>query len=399
MLVEILTSSNNQEDTPQIRDEVLAVLETFEPLQSISFWGRRFSPLAILLRISPGLIFLFAIVLQPIWPIADWPMFYSGLLASALSLILFPLLMKRIKYTLGTLWDREIISLKVESLGSLEPNEETTESEANLSASVALEKKYSIFIRKFQKWLNSPYQWISGLAFAALVFTWHHYKLEDSAQIGEHLIAFVIGLMAWRMIVIGIFVWQMGREFDIHPQLGHPDECGGLEPLGYLCLWNALLLSILGVFLGGWIILGPSTNYGDEYTSLFWKLLWIPVSWAGISFFLPLWSFHNILVEKRDEVQLQLNQLGQRIDQLSHEILDRCHELEPEESEKMAKKLEILQQTYQQNKNYPVWPFNADLIKKLTLSQTVQVLSLTGLSKPIINGVQIAVEILKGLSK
>ena len=91
--------------------------------------------------------------------------------------------------------------------------------------------------------------------------------------------------------------------------------------------------------------------------------------------------------------------MGQRINQLSHEILDRCHELEPEESEKIAKKLTILQQTYQQYENYPVWPFNADLIKKLTLSQTVQLLSLTGVGQPIIKGAKIIVEILQGLSR
>ncbi len=103
-------------------------------------------------------------------------------------------------------------------------------------------------------------------------------------QIAEHFIAFIIGLMAWRMLVIGVQVWKLGKRFDLNPQLGHPDTCGGLEPLGNLCLWNALILALPGVFLGGWIILGPSTKYGDIYTSLFYKLLILPVSWGGDQF-------------------------------------------------------------------------------------------------------------------
>ncbi len=80
-------------------------------------------------------------------------------------------------------------------------------------------------------------------------------------------------------------------------------------------------------------------------------------------------------------------------------MLNHAHELEPEESEKMAKKLELMQQTYQQNKDYPVWPFNYEILKKLALSQTVQVLSLTGLGKPILDAVKIVVDLLNGLSK
>ena len=201
------------------------------------------------------------------------------------------------------------------------------------------------------------------------------------------------------MLVIGVQVWKLGKKFDLNPQLGHPDNCGGLEPLGNLCLWNALILALPGVFLGGWIILGPSTKYDDIYTSLFYKLLLIPMSWAAISFFLPLWSVHQILLAKREAIRLHLDQLGRSIDQMAHQMLDRAHELEPDESEKMAKKLELMRQTYQQNKDYPVWPFNYEILKKQALSQIVQVLSLTGLVKPILDAVKIVVDLLNGLSK
>ncbi len=387
-----MTPMNSQDETLKISDEVSDALERFQAIQNyFCFMALRYLPLVILLLAVEEVIIAK-------YPLADYPMFYSGLLSSAISLLLFSSLMKRIPYTLGTLWDRKIIGFRDEAFGDSGANKEDLTLKTNSYSPSKLEKQYVAFIRKFQDLLNSPYQWVFGLAFSALVFTWHSYEYEYFMQITEHLIAFVIGFMAWRMIIIGVLVWQLGRKFDINPQLGHPDECGGLEPLGNLCLWNALILSVLGIFLGVWIIIGPSTRYDNIYTGFFYKLLLAPVIWAVVSFLFPLWSVHDVLVAKREEVQLQLNQMGQRINQLSHEILDRCQELEPEESEKIAKKLAILKQTYQQHENYPVWPFNADLIKKLTLSQTVQLLSLTGLGQPILNGVKIIVDIIKSLS-
>jgi hypothetical protein len=408
-----LTSTNSQDEGPKIIS-VSNALETFESVQN--------NLVSTLLRYLPLLILLFAvfkttkyILTNPIAnnltnttnctinllinPVATYPMYYSALLSSAISLLLFSSLMKRIPYTLGTLWGRKIIGLRDEAFGDSEAVKRDLTLKANLDSPSKLEKQYVVFIRKFHDLLNRPYQWVFALAFSAFVFTWHDYKYSYEGQIMEHLIAFVIGFMAWRMIIIGVQVWQLGRKFDIDPQLGHPDECGGLEPLGNLCFWNGLILSILGIFLGGWIIIGPSTEqYGNEYISFFYLLLLITMGWAVVSFLFPLWSVHSVLVAKREEIQPQLNQMGQEINHLSHEILDRCQELEPEENEKIAKKLAILQRTYQQHENYPVWPFNSDLIKKLTLSQTVQLLSLTGLGQPILNWVKIIVEILKGSS-
>jgi hypothetical protein len=244
-----------------------------------------------------------------------------------------------------------------------------------------------------------------GISFVLLVyFGWLRYEIESGAIEGhwgilypaELFIGLVIGLMAWRMIITGVQIWRLGRKFDLHPQLGHPDGCGGLEPLGNLCLWNALILTIPGVFLGGWIALIPETTYDPEYITIFYKLLLVPILWAPISFFLPMLSVHRILVAKQTQIQLELDRLGQSIDQLSHQILSQADEMEPEECTKKTKKLEMMRQTYQEYKNYPVWPFNYQILKKFVLSQAVPVLSYFGLGEPLLGAVKAAVELLKG---
>jgi hypothetical protein len=47
-----------------------------------------------------------------------------------------------------------------------------------------------------------------------------------------------------------------------------------------------------------------------------------------------------------------------------------------------------MQQFYQKYKNYPVWPFNKEMITLLITSQAVQILSLIGLGASIANNLR-----------
>lgn len=227
-----------------------------------------------------------------------------------------------------------------------------------------------------------------GLFFALLVLTW------DWSLVIEFFIAFIIGLMAWRMAITSIKIWQFGKKFFLKPQAEHDDGCGGLEPLGNLCLWNALIITIPGIFLGGWIIVGQSAKYSllpeaytfmaKSYTPLFFKLLLIPLVFAIISFLLPLWSIHHAMVTSRAAKQRELDQLSYEINQLDSKLLSQVDKLDPQESEKMVKKLELMQQTYQKNRFIPIWPFNTRIIVKFITSQAVPLLGLTGLGQPIL---------------
>jgi hypothetical protein len=302
-------------------------------------------------------------------------MYVTGLAAASLSLFAFHHLMKLLPQTFHTLWNRKVIANRTLK----------TSTEANLSS---LENQYAEYIDKLRSLMNHWGQWAMGLLFTLLVFTW------DWSSVIEFFIAFVIGLMAWRMIVISYSIFRLGKKFCLKPQSEHDDGCGGLEPLGNLCLWNILIVAIPGIFLGGWIIVGQSAKYSllsesytslaGYYTPLFLRLLLIPLAYAIISFVLPLWSVHHAMESSREVKQQELDQLSYEIDQLEAKLLSQVDKLDPQESEKMIKKLELMQQTYQKNRSIPVWPFNTRIIVKFATSQAVPVLGLTGLSQPIL---------------
>lgn len=243
--------------------------------------------------------------------------------------------------------------------------------------------------------LNSRRQYIVGAAFVALVPAWYpfwkaglvHPVLIAAGYILESAGAFLLGLLAWRMLVVGLGVGRLGERFRLTPQLGHPDRAGGFSPLGNLCLWNALVVSVAGVYLGGWILLGPVSPYRSaalEYISLYYRLLAIPVVVAAISFFLPMWSVHRVMVAGRANVLTELDRLGKSINDLSRKLLAEVDEMNPATSEELGKRLERMQRVCEQSQHVAVWPFNTGILMRFLGVQLVPVLSLTGIGQPVV---------------
>jgi hypothetical protein len=409
MSEEVLASSRLVGGSPlRANDSVSQTLERFQSLGS--------NALRLVIQWLPWIILFLLIIVGIILLNLRDTMFISGSIAAALSLFAFQILMRRIPETLGTIWNRNLIAARPgKDTGDAGLTDEAPGSTAVPSNPAPLEGQYRTFVEDVEGLLNHPGQWLMALFFVLLVGTWTFLsqgEVENMTRIirillsrsgfipgpGSFLVmpftsfviglealsGFIIGLMAWRMIVVGIQVWRLGKRFDLTPQLGHPDRCGGFEPLGYLCLWNALIVSIAAVFLGGWIIFGPGTGY-ERFIPLFYKLLLVPIAAALASFFLPLLGVHQEMVAKWAVVRRQLDQLSQNINELSGKMLDQANELEPGEGEKMARKLDLMRQIYQQNEHYPVWPFNLGILIRFISAQAVPVLTLVGLAEPIRN--------------
>jgi hypothetical protein len=377
-----------KDEGPSPANRIAERLKTFHAVRNPILWW--------LLLLLPWPIFLTLLVLgivslhYPLFPGEPGTvMFMSGLIAAALSLVAFQVLMQRIPSALGTLWSRGVIRAKAgqgiphQANGSQHnPNEQT--------ALLPAEKQYLEFLNSFERRLDHPGQWLLGLFFVSLVVVWTAIVVEFPplgsinffAIIIEYPIGFIVGFMSWRIIVTGVEVWQLGRQFDLNPQLGHRDNCGGLEPLGNLCLWQALIVSIAGIHLGGWIalgvVLGPADPYGRvgvSWTPTYSVLLLVPLP-SLISFLAPVWGVHQVMVAKRAEVWHQLDQLGQRMNLLQRELLERAEELEPDQYKRLSQTLEQMRRAHEQNKSFPVWPFNLATYLKFTLSQLIPSLGL-----------------------
>lgn len=341
-------------------------------------------------------------------------MYISMIVAVVLTFLVFKVVMLSIPEVLGTIWNMNIIS--------------DSDSLANISQS-ALREKFTAFLRDFEDNLNhTPGQVTLGTLFALILFARSIYKFinwlpEDFSSlllfraggdtallkgiqlymnvyltrypveqplkfwtgfILEPVIGFFLGLIVWKILVTGVEIWKINKTFDLVPHLAHPDTCGGLEPLGNLCLYNALIVSIWGIFLGGWMMLGPFTEYGLFYSPLFYNLLPIPVIIAVITFFLPLWGLHQHMIYKKLRIMRRLDRISQNINKLENRRLNLADNMEAEATD-LSKNIENLRKVYNDNLNYPEWPFNYRILLAFVTSQAVPLLSLAGLGTPLLN--------------
>jgi hypothetical protein len=338
------------------------------------------------LLVLPWLLLLACLIRLVIFEVeAGVVMYLSSLAAVAAALLGFQVLMGKIKDLPQALWERGVIGPRT--------------SDGQAAAERPLAEDYARFVRAFGRSLNDRGQFalaaVLGVAGAIWVLydTLKGIDFSTARLVWEIALAyslgFFVGLLAWRMAVTGYQVSKLGRQFDLRVQLGHPDRCGGLSPLGMVCFWNTLIISVAGIHLGGWLIVAPNLSepyqeLAATYHDLYIGLLIVPLVLAVVSFFLPLRSTHEEMLAERERLQRRLDQISSRMDQLSRQMLDRADDMEPQALEAMAKQIKSMRDTYTENQHLPVWPFDTRLLMKFATTQTVPLLGLTGLGAPML---------------
>lgn len=308
------------------------------------------------------------------------PMFASGLVTVIAAFVVFHVFISRIPDAFERLATRKVIDS--EALDGLVRFETATEAALNDWRAVAVGAAFAVFgVARFPVQAGGIGEF--GGALARSLDAGRPLLLLDA--IAEAAIGFILGLMAWRMLVVAWRVRRLGHAFVMRIQLGHPDGCGGFRPLGELCLWNALLVTVPAIFLGFWVVLAPKFGYGDTYVGLHTTLLGVLIVLATVTFLAPLWSVHLAMQQDADRLRQEVDEVGQTIDRLSRELLARADQLTPDESEKMTRDLEIQQQIYRRNEQIPTWPIDVRLAVKFSSAQVVPLLTFTGLSKPVVD--------------
>jgi hypothetical protein len=341
------------------------------------------------------------------------PMNGSAMICIAACLLVFYALLRRLPETFRTLWSRNILNAKSPTAGFYKNSTGSMLSteDAPLAPSPA-EEQFATFLRSFGHLLNHHTQWLFGAGLSLMVvisyrLVYYYHRgaflriqpysdfIENLKPVPAHIILYtafaaelllgvILGVLVWQMVVIAVHVRRLGRDLHLQPQLSHPDRAGGLKPLGNLCLFNATVLIIPGFYLGGWIILAPTLfpiRYGDQYTSLYFVLLLVPIILAIITLFIPLWGVHRAMVARRAEIKPRIEQLGQDIDRLAEEILEQAATVNPEDGEKMTKRLAFMRQVYQNYQQLPVWPFD---LRIFFLQQALPVIGwLAGLTETL----------------
>jgi hypothetical protein len=389
------------------RSEIHRALNRFQPLNS-RFWR-------VLLYVIPWII-LELILIMIYFDQYDFILMQGSVfLVGAIDFFAARFYLRDISVVLREIWDSEML---------FDRTVESSEAHPENYAPIHLEERYMSFVRNFEAYLNSRRQNALGLSF--VIMFWGSTMLYDiligsyqkiypnistplyplifvSTNIVEIFSAFLLGIIAWRMWAISRMISELPRTFALIPKLDHPDNCGGFSPLGNICLWSAFLVGIWAILLGVWIAPFSTKQFTSIYVQLH-EIMLVMITVISLLFFIkPLWNVHKVMLISRAKVRHRLWEIGGAIDQLESDLLFRADSLEPDQSEKITKKLEILRTAYKEHETYPVWPFNTLILKKLALIEVspmvIPIMSALGLPKTIIDIAKNAVDLFTQFGK
>jgi MFS family permease len=267
----------------------------------------------------------------------------------------------------------------------------------------------------FEQKLNSSWGFCLGVAFG-LLGVWLDYKyyedymkpndpsfltvlcafLHPESHVTVHIVTLLIvffagvilGLAAWRVIVIGWCVRLLTEWFDLDPKFGHPDGCGGLSPLGDICLLNALMIGIISSSFGLSIIAIETTWlrwYYDFLLNYLISILSISFAISIVAFLWPVWNVHEIMKNKKYKILKKLNSIGREIEKEQRNMFEDDVVINPDILKLKITKLETLKKAYEINSQLREWPFDSNTVKTFLSSIIIPIMSLTGLGEWLIN--------------
>lgn len=331
------------------------------------------------------------------------PMFITGLLAAAVAAFLFQVLLHELPETMLELFRRGVFAVPQSPSGA-----EANPVEQTYCA-------YRAYIDRIYRELNSRLSWVCGLGIAGAMFMsfparyspyypagsawWLHpfwwlngHDLRDWDFFGglalQLALAFILGLLLWRMAVIAVRVAGLGSTFDFDLKPKHPDHSAGLHPLGDLCLTNALIISVPAIYLAGWLIVIPTFSQYAAYVWYFYGLLVLVFVLAVITFALPLYAVHLGMLRQRAKLLEPLYELGARIDGLSQALREEARTGSADRLDQLREEQETLAGIYQATSDIPSWPFDRSLLHKFSISQLIPLLSLTGIAPGIVSALE-----------
>jgi hypothetical protein len=190
------------------------------------------------------------------------------------------------------------------------------------------------------------------------------------------LMASIAGLGLWRIGWIGWFIRNSGRGPGLRIQLRHPDGCGGLEPIGRVCLDHALVLAVPGALLAFWILQGAFLGNRDPNTVVHIQLLTVVMMVAIIALLGPLWSIHKAMKEKALERRREIENQTAIIEALERRIIRGKPTKPTRVLRRESTDLQLRREVYWRESAVPSWPIRFQSAAAFVASQVVGALAL-----------------------
>jgi hypothetical protein len=185
--------------------------------------------------------------------------------------------------------------------------------------------------------------------------------------INWNLVWILVALIVVRVIITITWFNKLFKQFEIDLKILHPDNAGGLSPLGSFSVAIGYLIGIFGLsvvisgLMQSFMISGEFSGITLNAPVIFETIAYIVL--APYAFFAPIGAAHSAMKKKKRNMALRISAQYER----DFKRLERALDSNPAELGKRYKKIELLQKFHKTVNDFPVWPFNtSNLIRFFT---------------------------------
>jgi hypothetical protein len=156
---------------------------------------------------------------------------------------------------------------------------------------------------------------------------------------------------------------------------GHIDGAAGLKPIGTFYFTQAMLLAVPAVFLAAWWFLfplWPGPNY-SHWRDPYLGMLLVVLGFEVAAFVMPMWRFHILMRERKDELIACADTLSTKIENLR---LSQAHVDTGERAAHLKEQLAAMEREYWDIERMPTWPVDVATWRQFARTNVVLVLPL-----------------------
>ena len=190
--------------------------------------------------------------------------------------------------------------------------------------------------------------------------------------------AYGFGACVWVLYNTAKLIKELPLKFGFNYQPNHPDQCGGLKPLGDFCIWMVSPI-LIGIICIGILVLRGVVGFNNlglvaRTTTIFSSvgLFMFLIPLALITFFNPLWNVHVFMLRKRRGYE---HQYALMLENCLNEVHQHIQNNDVPAAKVANEKYTLLQALHPNKIGYPVWPFDRAILLKFTMPQIISSIS------------------------
>lgn len=234
--------------------------------------------------------------------------------------------------------------------------------------------------------LNHPYRHVVGFGTIMVMIVYYAstynlatlsnrslWGLLDQSLTAPPIVVYTyfLGIVLWKFLIISHALQKIPDKFTFKTQFGHPDNAGGLLPIGLICL-KLIYIPVVPTILSALLLVFGYTSLIQlgkiQYILMFWLLTCSLI--GSIIGLLPIFKFHQVMLMQRDDEVSMLTQISDRIVKLKQEFVRTSSSLERGTAESYKSDIAAYESFYQSHQHINTWPVNRKVLIELWATQT-----------------------------